>query len=102
MPHPSRHRLAERRRPPLHGRIEGPVARIERRNEPRGDQHRSGFVVTAQRARPSLSPDPDQLSQRVHTVVALQQHLERVEQPHVEQADDLLDEVGVAGHPEIM
>jgi hypothetical protein len=36
---------------------------------------------------------PDQLPQRRHRVVALQQDLQRVEQADVEQPDDLLDQV---------
>ena len=42
---------------------------------------------------PPPGPDPDHLPHRVDHVVALEQQLERIEQPDVEQTHDLLDEI---------
>ncbi|MGH3169264.1 MAG: hypothetical protein ACRDN0_25710 [Trebonia sp.] len=97
VPDPPEHDLAQRRAPPFAGRREGRVPRVEAGDHP-GDHHHRGLVVAPEHhRRPGLRALPRYRPRGPDGFVALQQDLQGIEQPDINDADQLIDELGTDG-----
>lgn len=99
MAHAPEDHLAERRAPPFGGRLEGRVSRVEAGDQP-GDHQRGGLLVgPEQRRGPSLRAQPGQRPHRLDRFGLVQQDLQRVKQPDIDIANQLVDELGTNAVP---
>jgi hypothetical protein len=99
MPHPPDDDLPERSTPPLGGRVERGVTRIQGGDDPGDRGHRDPLVAVEhaiRQARGALAYFP---AQGLDRRVAVEQDLQRIEQAYIDDLGQLVDELGTDDRP---
>ena len=99
VPGPPECHLAQRRAPPLGGRLERCVAGVEAGDHPDDHQHGGLLVGPEHHRRPDPGAPRDDRPRGLHRLVAVEQDLQGIEQPDIDEANQLIDELRTDGLP---
>jgi hypothetical protein len=97
VPDPPYRYLAQRRAPPFGGRREGRIPWVEAGDHPGDHLHGGPVVGPEHHRRPGLRTQPNQRPRGLDRFVPFEQDLQRIEQPDVNDTNQLVDELSTDG-----